>query len=222
MRALACEPGAGYGDPVNDTPVRAFLVVDVQNDFCEGGSLAVAGGAAVAAAISEFLASPAAAEYAHIAATQDHHIDPGSHFSGHPDFLDSWPPHCVAGTAGAEFHPALDASRFEEVFRKGEYEAAYSGFEGAGSGPSAAGLPLADWLRARGVTSIDIAGIATDYCVRTTAIDGVRLGFQVRVLVDLIAGVAPATTSAALDEMRSIGVELIRRGESPSSAGNRA
>ncbi len=193
-----------------DTPVRALLIVDVQNDFCEGGSLAVAGGAAVAAAISEFLAGPAAGEYAHIVATQDHHIDPGSHFSDHPDFLDSWPPHCVAGTAGADFHPALDASRFEEVFRKGEYEAAYSGFEGVGSGP-AADVPLADWLRARGVTSVDIAGIATDYCVRTTAVDGVRLGFHVRVLVDLTAGVAPGTTSAALEEIHEIGADLIQQ-----------
>src|SRR5262245_59034419 len=100
---------------------RALLIVDVQNDFCEGGSLAVAGGSAVANAISEYLGSPEAAGYAHIVATTDHHIDPGSHFSAEPDYADSWPPHCVAGTAGADFHPALNVGQVEEVFRKGEY-----------------------------------------------------------------------------------------------------
>jgi nicotinamidase/pyrazinamidase len=194
--------------------VRALLVVDVQNDFCEGGSLAVAGGAATAAAITDFLTSPAAREYPHVVATQDHHIAPGSHFSAEPDFADSWPPHCVAGTPGAEFHPALDTSQFEEIFRKGEYAAAYSGFEGvsAGAAPSGAGgTPLADWLGSLGVTDVDIAGIATDYCVRMTAADAVRIGLGVRVLVDLTAGVAAGTTEAALRELRSIGVELIGR-----------
>jgi nicotinamidase/pyrazinamidase len=194
--------------------VRALLVVDVQNDFCEGGSLAVAGGAATAAAITDFLASPAAREYPHVVATQDHHIAPGSHFSAEPDFADSWPPHCVAGTPGAEFHPALDTSRFEEIFRKGEYAAAYSGFEGASAGAAssdAGGTPLADWLGSRRVTDVDIAGIATDYCVRMTAADAVRLGLGVRVLVDLTAGVAAGTTDAALRELRSVGVELLGR-----------
>src|SRR5579875_3735080 len=148
---------------------RALLIVDVQNDFCEGGSLAVAGGARVAAAISAYLSSPEAAGYAHVAATQDHHVDPGAHFSDHPDYVDSWPPHCVAGTAGALFHPDLDTSRVEEVFRKGEHQAAYSGFEGVSPG----GQALAGWLRERGVTSVDIAGIATDHCVKATALDAV-------------------------------------------------
>jgi nicotinamidase/pyrazinamidase len=190
--------------------VRALVIVDVQNDFCEGGSLAVAGGSAVAVAISRYLASPAAGEYAHIVATQDHHIDPGSHFSEHPDFAGSWPPHCVAGTPGAAFHPALDTSRVEEVFVKGEYAAAYSGFEAV----NPAGQPLAGWLAARGVTAVDIAGIATDYCVRMTAADAIRLGFAVRVLTDLTAGVAADSTAAALAEMRSGGAELIGKGSS--------
>ena len=181
------------------------MVVDVQNDFCEGGSLAVAGGAAVAAAITDFLASPAADRYMHVVATQDHHVDPGSHFSVEPDFVDSWPAHCVAETPGAQFHPALNTSRFEDVFRKGEYAAAYSGFEGRGGGFTS----LADWLASRGVGAVDIAGIATDYCVKMTAIDAIKLGLDVRVLVDLTAGVGAATTAAAVRQLRSLGVELI-------------
>lgn len=192
---------------------RALLVVDVQRDFCEGGSLAVAGGAAVAAAITQYLASPAMGQYALVVGTRDHHIDPGSHFSAHPDYVDSWPPHCVAGTAGADFHPDLVTSRFDEVFVKGEHAAAYSGFEGVSSGfgteHGAAGQPLADWLRARGVTDVDIAGIATDHCVQATAADAVRLGFTVRVLIDLTAGVAADTTAAAVQQMVSEGVELV-------------
>jgi len=203
-------------------PVRALLVVDVQNDFCEGGSLAVAGGAAVAAAITGYLNSPAVREYAHIVATRDHHVEPGSHFSSDPDYVDSWPPHCVAGTPGAAFHPDLDTSRFEEVFLKGEHAAAYSGFEGVSSGfaavteqhadgvvPVAVGQPLADWLNTRGVTAVDIAGIATDYCVRATAADAARLGLAVRVLIDLTAGVGADTTAEAVQQMRANGAELI-------------
>ena len=184
---------------------RALLVVDVQNDFCEGGSLAVAGGSAVAAAITKYLHSPAVDEYVGIAATQDHHVDPGRHFAADPDYADTWPPHCVAGTAGAAFHPALDAGRFDAVFRKGERAAAYSGFEGT----DAEGQSLAAWLAEREVTAVDIAGIATDYCVRATAADATRLGFAVRVLVDLTAGVAADSTVEAIKEMRANGAEII-------------
>ena len=183
--------------------MRALLIVDVQNDFCEGGSLAVDGGAAVVAAINAYLATEPA--YDHVVATADHHIDPGSHFSDHPDYVSSWPRHCVAGTAGADFHPALDTAAVEAVFRKGEYAAAYSGFEG-----SAGGVRLADWLRSHGVDEVDVAGIATDYCVRATALDAIGEGFTTRVLVDLIAGVAPESSAAALDELRAQGVSLIR------------
>jgi nicotinamidase/pyrazinamidase len=137
-------------------------------------------------------------------ATQDHHVDPGDHFAAAPDFVNSWPPHCVAGTAGADFHPGLDTARFEAVFRKGEHAAAYSGFEGRDS----AGVPLADWLRDRGVTAVDIAGIATDYCVRATAADAVAAGLRTRVLVGLTAGVARPSTEAALSELRAGGVAL--------------
>jgi nicotinamidase/pyrazinamidase len=179
---------------------RALIVVDVQNDFCEGGSLAVAGGAAVAAAITAHIPS---AGYAHVVATRDHHVDPGSHFAEHPDFLETWPAHCVVGTGGVELHPALDRAPLEAVFDKGEFAAAYSGFEGA-----ADGVPLADWLREHGVDAVDVVGIATDHCVRATALDAVGHGFATRVLLPLTAGVDPSTTDAALDQLRIAGVEL--------------
>jgi nicotinamidase/pyrazinamidase len=175
----------------------------VQNDFCEGGSLAVSGGAGVAEAISDFLDSDAA-DYAHVVATRDHHVDPGGHFAAEPDFVDSWPAHCVAGTEGADFHPALVTDRVEEVFDKGSHAAAYSGFEGA----AADGTSLAEWLHSRGVTAVDVVGIATDHCVRATALDAVTAGFQATVLLDLTAGVAAGTTAAALDQLRAAGVGL--------------
>ncbi|HZG92677.1 MAG TPA: isochorismatase family protein, partial [Pseudonocardia sp.] len=156
---------------------RALIVVDVQNDFCEGGSLAVAGGASVAAAISRYVAT-SDQPYAHVVATRDHHVDPGAHFSDSPDFVDSWPAHCVVGTGGVELHPSLDREPLEAIFDKGEYAAAYSGFEGASDG-----VPLADWLRERGVDAVDVAGIATDHCVRATALDAVGHGFATRVLL---------------------------------------
>src|SRR5437899_11709101 len=129
---------------------RALIIVDVQKDFCEGGSLAVAGGAAVAACISTLLAEHAD-RFDHVVATQDHHIDPGAHFGSPPDYVDTWPPHCVAGTPGADFHPALDTDRIEAVFIKGEHAAAYSGFEG-----HTGGIGLAAWLTMRDVTDVDV------------------------------------------------------------------
>jgi len=182
--------------------MRALIIVDVQNDFCEGGSLAVGGGAAVAGAVSERLAG--AHGYGHVVATKDFHIDPGSHFSEHPDYAASWPPHCVAGTTGAEFHPNLDTAEIEAVFRKGQHAAAYSGFEGADDD----GTPLGDWLRGHGVDEVDVVGIATDYCVHATAADAARAGFSTRVLLDLTAGVAPASTAEAIADLRTRGVEL--------------
>jgi nicotinamidase/pyrazinamidase len=180
-----------------------LVIVDVQNDFCEGGSLAVAGGAQVARSISEHLADPDGG-YDHVVATQDYHIDPGAHFSDAPDYATTWPPHCVAGTPGADFHPSLDTSAVEAVFRKGAHSAAYSGFEGA----DADGTPLAAWLREHGVTVVEVAGIATDHCVRATATDAATAGFDTEVLLGLTAGVAEDTTLAALDEMRTAGVKL--------------
>lgn len=183
--------------------MRALLIVDVQNDFCEGGSLAVAGSATVVGKINALLAGDA--RYDHVVATKDYHVDPGEHFSEQPDYVSSWPRHCVAHSAGAEFHPDLNTAPIEAVFHKGAHAAAYSGFEG-----SADGVALADWLRARGVDEVDIVGIATDYCVRSTAADAVHGGFTTRVLLDLTAGVARDTTAVAVDDMRTRGVELVR------------
>jgi nicotinamidase/pyrazinamidase len=183
--------------------VRALVIVDVQNDFCEGGSLAVQGGAATAAAISRHVAAEAEA-YAHVVASRDYHLDPGDHFSDEPDFSASWPAHCVADTAGAQFHQDFDTSQVQAVFSKGANSAAYSVFEGIDE----AGTMLVVWLRERGVAELDVVGIATDHCVRATALDAARHGFTTRVLLSLTAGVHPATTAAALDEMRAAGVEL--------------
>ncbi|HVU91153.1 MAG TPA: isochorismatase family protein [Jatrophihabitans sp.] len=178
----------------------AVVVVDVQNDFCEGGSLPVAGGTEVARAVSQRLGEGG---FDVAVATRDHHIDPGAHFSEAPDFVDSWPAHCVVGTPGMAFHPALDTSSVEAVFDKGEYAAAYSGFEGCFDGTL-----LGDWLRGRGVDEVEVVGIATDHCVRATALDAARQGFRATVRLDLTAGVAPGTVAAALDELRAAGVQL--------------
>jgi nicotinamidase/pyrazinamidase len=186
---------------------HALVVVDVQQDFCEGGSLAVAGGAAVAAAISATLARGG---YELVVATKDHHVDPGPHFAEHPDFVDSWPAHCVVGTPGADFHPALDTGPIAAVFHKGAHAAAYSGFEGVAE-QDGVPTPLADWLRARGVTDLDVCGIATDHCVRATALDARAEGFATRVLLDLTAGVAEPTTRDALAAMAEAGATLVGR-----------
>ncbi len=129
---------------------------------------------------------------------------PGAHFGDPPDYVDSWPVHCVAGTSGSDFHPALDTDRIEAVFVKGEHAAAYSGFEGhAGS------ISLAAWLRMHDVTEVDVVGIATDHCVRATALDAVAEGFATTVLLDLTAGIARSTTDAALAAMTDAGVSLV-------------
>jgi nicotinamidase/pyrazinamidase len=186
---------------------RALIAVDVQNDFCEGGSLGVSGGSEVAAAITELIGD-ASAGYRHVVATRDHHIEPGDHFSDRPDFERSWPPHCVAGTEGIGFHPnfapVVTAGGLDAVFDKGSYTAAYSGFEGADE----SGTPLADWLRAHDVTEVDVVGLATDHCVRATALDAAHEGFRTRVLLDLTAAVAEPSTELALKQLREAGVEL--------------
>jgi nicotinamidase/pyrazinamidase len=183
--------------------VRALIIVDVQNDFCEGGSLAVAGGAAVARSITSLLAGGDHG-YDHVVATKDYHIDPGKHFAREPDYAHSWPVHCVAGSAGAEFHPDLATGPIEAVFRKGAHAAAYSGFEGMDDD----GIPLADWLREHNVDTVDVVGIATDYCVRATATDAAANGFRTRVILGLTAGVAPGTTAEAITSLRDDGVDV--------------
>jgi nicotinamidase/pyrazinamidase len=181
---------------------RALIIVDVQNDFCEGGSMGVNGGRDVAAGISALLREDGG-RWDHIVATKDYHVDPGDHFGDPPDFVDSWPPHCRVGTPGAEFHPELDTDRIEAVFTKGEHSAAYSGFEG-----SAGSISLAAWLRMHDVDRVDIAGIATDHCVRATALDSADEGFDTTVLLDLTAGVARETTDRTLGQLRDKGVAL--------------
>ncbi|QSB05889.1 isochorismatase family protein [Natronoglycomyces albus] len=181
---------------------RALIVVDVQKDFCEGGSLAVTGGGNVALAIKEFIAENEG-RWDHVVATRDYHIDPGSHFSENPDFVDSWPPHCVVGTEGAQFHPNFDPRVASAIFDKGAYEAAYSGFEGH-SGEE----ELASWLRGNGINTVEVVGLATDHCVRATAVDAAREGFTTSVLLNLTAGVNPDTIASALAQMRHEGVEL--------------
>jgi nicotinamidase/pyrazinamidase len=193
---------------------RALVIVDVQNDFCEGGSLAVAGGAEVARRISAHVAAHGE-EYAAIVATADWHEDPGDHFSDHPDFVDSWPAHGRAGSDGALFHPAAEPA-FEQVqaiCRKGHHSAAYSGFEGFTVEADRRVL-LADWLRDRAIEEVDVVGIATDHCVRATALDAADEGFDTTVLLELTAGVAPQTTAAALQELAQAQVGL--RGEVPA------
>jgi nicotinamidase/pyrazinamidase len=187
---------------------RALIVVDVQNDFCEGGSLAVAGGAEVAAAITTYLRDNGTA-YAAVVGTLDWHIDPGDHFSEHPDYAATWPAHCVVGTEGSQSHPALDRSLIEAWFHKGRYSAAYSGFQGRTEEDGGDGIGLADWLRVHAVEAVDVVGIATDHCVRATALDAVEAGFSTRVLLDLTAGVAPETTEAALAELTTAGATLV-------------
>ena len=188
---------------------RALVVVDVQNDFCEGGSLAVDGGAAVAAGISEHLATHAD-DYALVVATRDLHVDPGEHFSDEPDFQVSFPPHCRAGTAGASFHPALDVTRLDLVVSKGRNEPAFSGFDGwvGLRGEPDDGPRLVDVLRDAGVEELDVVGLATDFCVRQTALDAVEHGFRVRVLPELVAAVDPAAGDRTLDELRSVGATV--------------
>lgn len=187
--------------------MRALVIVDIQNDFCAGGILAVTGAEAVADRINRYLQCDTAA-YSHVVATQDWHIDPGSHFSAHPDYRTSWPPHCLAGSAGANFSPALHTDRIEAVFKKGAYSAGYSGFDGVDDD----GLALRDWLVGHRVESVDVAGIATEHCVSATAHDAVRAGFATAVLSPLTAGVGADSTATALAQMRAAGVTVLQDG----------
>lgn len=186
----------------------ALIIVDVQNDFCEGGSLAVSGGAKVASAISQYL-SDKHASYDLVVATRDWHINPEGHFADNPNYSTTWPQHCVAETHGAEFHPNLNdvvsfTDNIDVVVSKGQYTAAYSGFEGT----TDSGETLAAILRNKEIINVDVAGIATDYCDRATALDAAKEGFNVNLLVPLCAGVAPESTVAALDELKNNGVSI--------------
>ena len=187
---------------------RALFVIDVQNDFTEGGALGVDGGAAVAANVTEYLRADLN-RYDHVFASRDWH-DPDNDNGGHfatdaaPDFVVTWPKHCMAGTPGAEYHPAIDTSLIDVHVKKGQGVPAYSIFEGTTDD----GRTVPEALDALGVTEVDVVGIATDYCVRASTLDALHAGRTVRVLRDLIAGVAPTSSDAALDELAAAGATV--------------
>ncbi len=185
--------------------MRALILVDVQNDFCPGGTLATANGSVVAQALAKYI-SAHRDKYTAIVATKDWHVNPGDHFASEPDFVDTWPVHCVANTTGAQFHPSIEklANTLDAVFYKGQYTAAYSGFEGV----TEANEELAPWLHAHDVEVIDVAGIATDYCVKATALDGLKAGFEVRVLADFVSAVSEDSGDTALAELVKAGCQL--------------
>ncbi|MDR1294038.1 MAG: isochorismatase family protein [Bifidobacteriaceae bacterium] len=183
--------------------LRALIVVDVQPTFCEGGELAVAGGNGVATAIAAYARSHRD-RYALVVTTQDWHIDPGEHFSANPDFVDTWPPHGRAGTPNAGLHAALRDLAPDHSVKKGQYAAAYSGFEGVDD----SGAPLAVLLTQAGIEAVDVVGIAESHCVAATALDAVRLGFGARVLIDLTVPVSPELGSAARARMVGAGIAL--------------
>ncbi|MCI1935413.1 MAG: isochorismatase family protein [Bifidobacteriaceae bacterium] len=185
---------------------KALIVVDVQPTFCEGGELGVEGGNDCAAAIAEFFAAHGD-EYDYVATTQDWHIKPGAHFSQTPDFVDSWPPHGVAGTPNAELHPLIKALGIAHHFKKGEYAAAYSGFEGHDEKNEDVSLDEA--LVAEGIDALDVVGIAESHCVKQTALDGVANGYDVRVFTDLTVPVSEELGELARREMARAGVELV-------------
>lgn len=198
---------------------KALIVVDVQPTFCEGGELGVQGGNAVAERIAAFV-SEHRGDYAYMATTQDWHIEPGSHFSEHPDFVDTWPPHGRASTPNAQLHPAIAALGIAHHFKKGQYSAAYSGFEGIEDNTDAipsrdevkaqeqAGHTLANALKAAGIDHVDVVGIAESHCVKATALDAKQLGYGVTVFSDLTVPVSPESGEAARVAMREAGVEL--------------
>ncbi len=185
---------------------KALIIVDVQNDFCPGGSLGTERGDEVARGINELLQSEH--DYDVIVATQDWHIDPGTHFSEQPDFVDTWPAHCVADSEGARMHPDVDVSQIREYFRKGEYTAAYSGFEGHAA--SDGSTLLAQWLNDAAVTEVHVVGIATDHCVLATSKDALKEGFAVSVIADLCSPVDKNRGESALIELEEAGANIIR------------
>jgi nicotinamidase/pyrazinamidase len=185
--------------------MRALIVVDVQNDFCEGGALAVQGGNDVAENVAAYIRSESE-QFDVIVATQDWHIDPGSHWSDNPDFVDSWPVHCVAGSNGAALHPAIAQIQFDAVFTKGMHAAAYSGFEGVRA--AYPDTTLETFLDACGVEEIVVVGLALDYCVKATALDAASLGYSVAVAMDMTAEVSELSADAAVAKLQDADVYL--------------
>jgi nicotinamidase/pyrazinamidase len=186
---------------------NALLVVDVQVDFVEGGSLGVKNGLQTAAMIARHVRH-FKYEYQFVVASRDYHEDAPDHISATPDYVNTWPPHCMVGTPGASFVPTIQnlvrEKYIQEVVTKGRHAAAYSAFDGLDK----RGHPLLDVLKEQRIDHIDVCGIATDYCVRASALDARKNAFQVRVLVNLCAAVNEATGLQALEEMKAAGCQV--------------
>lgn len=186
---------------------NALLVVDMQVDFVEGGSLGVKNGLTVAAHIAQHVRH-FKEQYHFVVASRDYHESAPDHISDQPDFVNTWPPHCMVGTQGAAFVPTIQnlvrEKLIQEVVTKGRDRAAYSAFDGYDK----RGHPLLDVLKEQRIDHIDVCGIATDYCVRASALDARKNQFQVRVLVNLCAPVNEATGQQALEEMKAAGCQL--------------
>jgi nicotinamidase/pyrazinamidase len=197
---------------------RAAVVVDPQHAFTEAGALEVDGGDAVCRRIGSYLATHGD-RYDLVVFTSDWHIEPGDHFDPEtPDFVDTWPPHCVAATPGAALDDNLvlganqaglgilsPLALADRIVYKGQHQAAYSGFEGAAGDQTLAELLEAGADEAGPIEALDVMGIATSHCVRATVLDGRRLGYDTTVLADLCVGVTPELAAAALDEMVAAG-----------------
>ncbi len=187
-----------------------LIIVDVQNDFCEGGALGVDGGAEVAQRIASYVREHGG-EYDRILASQDWHrgdTDNGGHFAvppAEPDYVDTWPVHCVAGTDGAALHPAVEeiAERVE-VVHKGHGIPSYSALEGTVVATGESVQDLVD-----GAT-VDVVGLAYDFCVRATALGSRDQGATVRVLREMTAAVHPDRIGALEEELAVAGVEILR------------
>lgn len=182
---------------------RSLLVIDVQNDFCPGGTLAVDTGDEVAARIAAYIGANKW-HYSSIIASKDLHVDPSDHFSETPDFVSSWPRHCVKGTYGSELRPELRDVSFDAIVTKGGYSGAYSAFEGT----TDHGEPLLELLERQEIELVYICGIATDYCVLQSALDALEFGFSVTVFMDLIAGVSQQSSLQALELLATRGANL--------------
>lgn len=183
----------------------ALLLVDIQNDFCPGGALAVSEGDQIVPAVNSLLPL-----FPFVAASQDWH--PSDHIS-FKDRGGPWPPHCVAGTEGAELHPEINDLEIDARLRKATTsdKDAYSAFEAADE----AGRPLDQVLKEKGVNSLYVVGLATDYCVRASVLDGLKNGYDINVVTDAVraVNVAPEDGEKALEEMRQKGARLITSAE---------
>ena len=198
---------------------KALIIVDVQPTFCEGGELGVEGGNAVAERIAEYVETHRN-EYSYVATTQDWHVEPGRHWSDDPDYVDTWPVHGKAGTANAGLHPAIAALGIGHHFKKGQYSPSYSGFEGLEDNTDriptreevaadlTAGRTLANALEAAGITRVDVVGLAESHCVKETALDAKKLGYETHVIENLTEPVSEELGVDARRQMREAGVVL--------------